>query len=78
MSSVDVNNLVNANGTSGSIGAQIWVTADTGDKLNVSLAAGETIGKSSIVSLADGSTYTDYTVYNSGMGTVAQVHWHAV
>ena len=78
MSAVDVNNLVNANGTGGGIGAQIFVTADTGDTLNLSLAVGETIGKSSIVSQIDHTTYTDYTVFNSNMGTVAQVHWHAV
>ena len=79
MTATDINNLVNANGSNATpgIGAQIYVTADNGDTLNLALAANETQAVSSTTSLADGSTYTDYTIFNAAMATVAQVHWHA-
>jgi Ca2+-binding RTX toxin-like protein len=72
MSSQDIQNMVDGGNAS-----QIYVEANNGDSLNVSLAAGQTMAVSSIVSSANSSTYTDYTIFNSSMVQVAQVHWHA-
>lgn len=72
MSSQDIQNMVDGGNAS-----QVYVEANNGDSLNVSLAAGQTMAVSSIVSSANSSTYTDYTIFNSSMVQVAQVHWHA-
>lgn len=50
--------------------SQIWIKADSGDSLNVSAAAGETVTHST------GSTgMTDYTIFNASGTQVAQIHW---
>ena len=54
----------------GGTSSQIWIKADSGDSLNVSTAAGETVIHST------GSTgMTDYTVYNASGTQLAQIHW---
>ena len=72
ISSQDIRNMVDNLNAS-----QLFVEADTGDTLNLSLAAGESIARSSVTSAANGSVYTDYTVFDASMIQVAQVHWHA-
>ena len=72
ISSQDIRNMVDGGNTS-----QLFVEANTGDSLAISLAAGESIGKSSITSAANGSIYTDYTIFDASMSQGAQVHWHA-
>jgi hypothetical protein len=78
MTSADVQ-AINDGGT----GSQIWIKADkagsnsTGDQLSLLLATGETYAKSSITSLADGTVFTDYTIFNASMAQVAQIHWAA-
>jgi hypothetical protein len=70
ISSQDIQNMVdNANAS------QLYVAANSGDSLNVSLSTGESMGISSITSAANGSTYTDYTIFNSSNTQVAQIHW---
>ena len=70
--SSDIRNMVD-NGNA----SQLFVEANTGDTLTISLAAGESVAQSSVTSAANGSTYTDYTVFDATMTQVAQVHWHA-
>jgi hypothetical protein len=71
MSSQDIRNLVDNGNTS-----QLFVEANTGDTLNLSLAAGETMAISQTTSAANSSVYTDYTVFNAANAQVAQIHWH--
>lgn len=73
ITSLDIRNMNDGGNTS-----QIFVKADSGDTLNLSLAAGETVAVSNITSLADGSQYRDYTVFDANMGQVGQVHWQSV
>ena len=72
ISSQDIRNMVDNNNAS-----QLFVEANSGDTLAISLAAGESVAKSSVTSAANGSIYTDYTVFDASMVQVAQVHWHA-
>lgn len=71
MSSQDIRNMVDSGNTS-----QLFVEANTGDTLNLSLAAGESMAISQTISSANGSVYTDYTVFNAANAQVAQIHWH--
>ncbi|MGB2831422.1 MAG: calcium-binding protein [Methylotenera sp.] len=48
--------------------SQLWVKADAGDSINISLVAGETLQQT-----VNGSA-TDYTIFNAG-AQVAQIHW---
>lgn len=54
----------------GGTGSQIWIMADSGDTVNLSLTAGETATFSTA-----GSGATDYTIYNSSGTQIAQIHW---
>ncbi|NTV50673.1 MAG: hypothetical protein HGB32_03230 [Geobacteraceae bacterium] len=71
LSSQDIQNMVDNTNAS-----QLFVEANSGDTLFISLAVGQTQGISSITSAANGSVYTDYTIFNSSNVQVAQVHWH--
>jgi hypothetical protein len=66
MSSLDVQNMVDNGNTS-----QLFVKADSGDTLNISLAAGETMTPTVI-----DASYTDYAIFNASHAQIAQVHWH--
>ena len=66
ISSQDIQHMVN-NGNS----SQLFVNADNGDALNISLS---TSGQSVTQTYVDAS-HTDYTIYN-GTTQLAQVHWH--
>lgn len=58
--------------------SQLFVEANNGDTLNLSLVAGETVAVSHITSAISGNgTYTDYTVFNASNVQVAQIHWHS-
>ncbi|RFO97516.1 hypothetical protein DIC66_06485 [Rhodoferax lacus] len=63
IASVDVRNFVD-----GGNGSQMWIKADTGDTLNIGVAAGETVQSFAV------SGGTDYLVFNAG-AQVAQIHW---
>jgi len=67
VSSQDVRNMVDSGNAS-----QLYVMADSGDTLGISLSAGETM-TSAVVD----STHTDYTIYNASSEQVAQIHWHS-
>jgi len=66
ISSLDVRNMVD-NATE----SQLYVKADSGDMLNVSLAAGETMTTTVI-----DAAHTDYTVFNASNVQIAQIHWN--
>ncbi len=65
MSSTDVRSFVD-----GGSNSQLWVQANAGDSLNLSLAAGET---SQIASVS--ATVVDYTIFDASGAQVAQIHW---
>lgn len=65
MSSTDIRSFVD-----GGSNSQLWVQANAGDSLNLSLAAGET---SQIASVS--ATVVDYTIFDSSGAQVAQIHW---
>jgi hypothetical protein len=67
ITSQDIQHMVN-NGTS----SQLFVNADNGDALNISLSAGQSVTQTYV-----DATHTDYTIYNGG-AQLAQVHWHHV
>jgi len=66
ISSQDLQNMVD-NGTA----SQLSIKADSGDTLNISLAAGETMTPAVI-----DATHTDYTVFNASHTQIGQIHWH--
>jgi Ca2+-binding RTX toxin-like protein len=66
MSSLDVQNMVDNGNTS-----QLFVKADSGDTLNISPAAGETMTPTVI-----DASHTDYAIFNASHAQIAQVHWH--
>jgi len=51
--------------------SQLYVKADSGDTLTISLAAGET---SSAIAHTG---HTDYTIFNAAHEQIAQIHWHS-
>jgi len=66
ISSQDIQNMVN-NGAA----SQLSIKADSGDTLNISLAAGETMTPTVI-----DAAHTDYTVFNASLTQISQIHWH--
>ncbi|MDD2856208.1 MAG: Ig-like domain-containing protein [Desulfuromonadaceae bacterium] len=65
ISSQDIQNMVN-NGSA----SQLYVDADNGDALNISLSPGQSVMQTYV-----DASHTDYTIY-SGTDQLAQVHWH--
>ena len=65
LTSADVRSFVDGGNNS-----QIWIRANSGDSINVSLVAGET---SQIASVS--TSVVDYTIYNASGAQVAQIHW---
>jgi large repetitive protein len=66
ISAQDVQHMVN-NGAA----SQLFVNADNGDTLTISLAAGETLTPTVV-----DASHTDYTIYNASSAQIAQIHWH--
>jgi Ca2+-binding RTX toxin-like protein len=68
IASLDIQRMVN-NGAS----SQLYVNADNGDALNISLDPGQSVLKTFV-----NSSQEDYTIYNDAAHTqiAAQVHWH--
>jgi Ca2+-binding RTX toxin-like protein len=67
ISGLDVQQMVNNANAS-----ELYIKADSGDTLNISLAAGETMTPAVI-----DTTHTDYTIFNASHAQIAQIHWHS-
>jgi hypothetical protein len=64
VTSLDVRNYVD-----GGNGSNMWIKANTGDVLNISTVAGETVQSFNV------NSGVDYVVYDANNTQVAAIHW---
>jgi outer membrane lipoprotein SlyB len=69
ISSQDVQHMVNNANTS-----ELFIKADSGDTLNISLSAGESMSQAGPQAFVFNGA-GDYTVYDAAHHQIAQIHW---